>query len=206
MSFFGPDYVSLLGADIEKNCLFERKVIERIKKKTFVDVPCGYNAILFKQGEYVNVLPEGRHLIAEKREKGVSVEIVFVSRTSKLEVKWGTPVNIDVSDKDGNCARLKLRGYMTIGVVDARIAFMEFVDSDGVFNEEILRNKLRSRVCNEIQPSVVKAINELGVAISEIENNCEQISQVMLPAASEALKRDYGLVLDAFVIEAIIVE
>ena len=96
MSLFGPDYVSLSGADIEKNQLFERKVIARTKKKTVVVVPCGYNTILFKQGEYVNVLPEGKHSVTQRGEKGISIEIVFASRTSRVVVKWGTPINIDV--------------------------------------------------------------------------------------------------------------
>ncbi len=208
MLLFGPKYkyVTLDQAEIDKNELFVRKQIDRPNKHVIIVVPELYNAILIKQGEYCNSLPSGKYPAVNRNEKKISVELMYVSKTREVEIKWGLPGKFELSDKNCNVAKVGARGSLKFKIAEPRKAYFELIDSENSFSEEHLQTKLRNRLCVEIQPFIAKAVNELNLEVDSLDKNCIEVAALIMPMVAEMIKRDYGLQLDMFTVDAISVE
>ena len=201
MLFFKPEYIQL---DKEgDDALFVRKET-RPKKRTIVVVDDNHYAIFIKQGVYHNALSTGKYYVLNKGEKNVSsVEFIFLSKTYSVEVKWGTPSRLDMSQQDGHI-KVGVSGTFEVQIGDPRKVYFEFIESDKDFGIEKLQEKLRSRMSSEIQPILAKAMQESNIAYDQMAQHCLEISEIIKPTVADMLNKDYGLKLGSFVISIVV--
>ena len=74
--------------------LFSRYVVEGVTPKTTLIVPETHNALVILNGEMLQTLSKGRYKLSQIVDIGKgeesSLEIIFVSKTAKLKLLWGT--------------------------------------------------------------------------------------------------------------------
>ena len=202
MLFFRPEYIQLDKGD---DALFVRKELKP-KKKTMVVVDDNHYAIFIKEGVYHNALSTGKYSVLNKGEKNVSsVEFIFLSKTNLIEVKWGTPSRLDMTQQDEH-VKVGVSGTFEVQIGDPRKVYFEFIESDKDFSVEKMQDKLRSRMSSEIQPILAKAVQESNITYSQMAQSCEQLSDIIKPTLFDVLNKDYGLKLCSFTLDAIVVD
>lgn len=184
--FSFADTVSLVGP--EKGELFVIKEVTNAARKTVAHVDKDHYAMFFKNGAFVDTLGEGKHKVVASNETDVSVVLIYASKSASLEVKWATPVHFEASEK------MSIRGEFEVGIGDLGLAQKALIE-EGKYSVEKVRLKLRNRICSEIQPIVAKAIEERG---AEIMNSDMRLAEIVRPAVSDILSKDYGLKLVSF--------
>lgn len=199
--------IKLDNDELKNNELFVHKKISKPNKKTEILVDEMHTAILIKDAYSLNLLPTGFYPLLNRDEKDIkAVELIFFSKTAKAEVKWGVPNKIDMHDCQGKSIKVGFRGGFEVQVADPRKVYMELISVDKVYNIENIQTKLRSRMCNEIKPVFAKIIDEHALNCAEISQNIEQISEFIMPAMADVFRKDYGLNLVSFVLDAIMID
>lgn len=209
MSLFAkPELITLNNLELTNNDLFIRKEVKNPSKKTMVVVNDTHNAIFIKDGAYLNTLSAGKHSVLEKGDKDVdSVEFIYVSKTCKVEVKWGTPNRFDMRDPQTDIPiKIGVRGTFEVQIGDPRKAYLELIGADKTYTTAKLQERLRSRMCSEIQPIIAKVMRERNLTYDRITQNTKEIADLIKPAMANMFNKDYGLTLFSFVIDAIMID
>ncbi len=180
--FSFSETISLSGSD--QSDLFTIKEVKNAIKKTVAVVGENHYAIFIKNGEYVEILGEGKHQVVKKGEKNVSVLLIYVSMSASLHVKWAIPREEFIG----------LRGEIEVKIGDIGKAYKEIEGGSA----EKLQLKLRSRICNEIRPMVARILEERG---EEVLGDNIELGKALSPAIAEVLQKDYGLKLVGLTVE-----
>ena len=109
---------SILGGKLEKNQsntikfvgnndkLFVRVAVPSLSPKLSVIVPETHNAILIKDGQMLQTLSSGKYALSDflemKEDFESQIEVLFMSKTAKLKLLWGTAQKLVLFDEDTN--------------------------------------------------------------------------------------------------------
>ena len=83
--------------------LFVKLSTDGLDPDARVIVPETHNAILLKDGQMMDTLNSGSHNIFDpksKKTQGIFVEVIFMSKTAKLKVNWGTKTQFSFRDTE----------------------------------------------------------------------------------------------------------
>lgn len=203
--FFKKKLIELNESELQNNELFLNKVVSKPNKKVMVVISDTHNAIFLKDGVYINTLSAGKYPILDKGERVDNVEFVYVSKSCKLEVKWATPNRLEMRDPQTDTPiKVGIRGTFEVQINNARKAYDELMGVDKTYNITVLQDKLRSRMCNEIQPIMAKVMDKQNLSYDKIESK-DKIAELITPTISDIFSKDYGLKLSSFTIDAIMV-
>lgn len=187
--------------------LFTRSVIQDVSPKTTLLVPETHSAIILKDGEMLQTLPKGKYTLGDlfDVEKDATLEVIFVSRTAKLKLLWGTPNKITVFDPvlKGSYS-LGMSGDFEVQVGDPRKCFLYLVGADEVLTSDALQDRLMSKVVSVVEEELVKFINENKVIYQDIYLHKQEISNLVKPKLSNIFSQDYGINVVSFNIANII--
>lgn len=187
--------------------LFTRSVIQDVSPKTTLLVPETHSAIILKDGEMLQTLPKGKYTLGDlfDVEKDAKLEVIFVSRTAKLKLLWGTPNKITVFDPvlKGSYS-LGMSGDFEVQVGDPRKCFLYLVGADEVLTSDALQDRLMSKVVSVVEEELVKFINENKVIYQDIYLHKQEISNLVKPKLSNIFSQDYGINVVSFNIANII--
>lgn len=208
MLFAKPEFITLNNLELTNNDLFVRKEVLNPSKKTMVIVNDTHNAIFIKDGAYLNTLEAGKYPVLNKDDKNVDkVEFIYVSKTCKVEVKWGTPNRFDMRDPQTDIPiKIGVRGTFEVQIGDPRKAYLELIGADKTYTTAKLQERLRSRMCSEIQPIIARVMQERNLTYDRITQNSKEIADLIKPEMEKMFSRDYGLKLYSFVIDAIMID
>ena len=112
--------------------LFTRMVVEKVTPKTTLIVPETHNAIIMKDGEMLQTLSKGKYNLSElldvEKDEELVLEIIYVSKTAKLKLLWGTPNKITIEDPVlGETYKMGMSGDFEVQVSDPRKCFLYLV-------------------------------------------------------------------------------
>ena len=122
--------------------LFSRHIIDELNPRLTLIVPETHNAILIKDGQMLQTLSSGRYLISQfvdlKLEKESAVEVLFMSKTAKLKLLWGTASKFlmyDATVEDNY--KVGMSGDFDVQIGDPRKCYLYLVgaDSDGYYRD-----------------------------------------------------------------------
>ena len=178
--------------------LFTRQLLENITEKTTLIVPETHNAILICDGEMLQTLPKGRYflhtLVELKKDTKLSLEIIYVSKTAKLKLLWGTPSKITILDPVLNVTyKMGMSGDFEVQVSDPRKCFLYLVASDNVLTADSLQDRLMSKVVSVVETEVARFIQDNKVQYSNVYQYKQEIAKKIVPILSSAFSSNYGI-------------
>ena len=148
--------------------LFTRDIVENVTEKTTLIVPETHSAIIISDGEMLQTLPKGRYLLRNlvevKKNEKLSLEIIFVSKTAKLKLLWGTPNKITIEDPVLNLPyKMGMSGDFEVQVSDPRKCFLYLVGAEDVLTSDALQDRLMSKVVSVVETELARFIAEKKV-------------------------------------------
>ena len=157
----------------DNNQLFSKYAVENLNPKLTLIVPETHNAILIKDGQMLQTLSSGRYLISQfvdlKTELDSSIEVLFMSKTAKLKLLWGTASKFLMYDNllQENY-RVGMSGDFEVQIGDPRKCYLYLVGAAQDLTADGLQERLMSNVVSVLEGVVVDYINENNVLFNQI--------------------------------------
>ncbi len=193
----------------ENRLLFERVNVTDLERDAKVIVPDTHTAILIKDGRMMDTLSGGPHPIFEirdgKKPTHVRVEVIWMSRTAKLKMLWGTSAPFRFLDKaTGESFSLRAFGELEIAIGEPRKVYLELIAADKNYTLDDLSERLRGRILSVVESTLARSMDTHAMTYDNIRKDL--VSQEIAPLLEEMLLRDYGLKLCSFTLLSVLVD
>lgn len=174
-----------------------------LPRDTVVVVPETHSAILMKDGQLMATLNGGRYPVfdakSEKKSESVSVEVIYFSKTVKLQANWGTRVQFNYRDPETDLpVHVGARGVFEVQIRDPRKAYLELIGVEGEFNLDDLRKRLAERMMSKVEPAIARVMLEKNLPYDRISYYKEEITQSVQEQLSKMFEEEYGLRIFSF--------
>lgn len=204
----------LIKCEEQNDVLFKKIVVDDYTSSTTVIVPDTHNAIIVKDGIAFDTLSSGKHYIFDKKrnssakllDEAETVEIIFISKTAKLNIYWGTTTQWEMRDPITNIGiKLGASGEFEVQISNPRKAYLELIGAQEVFNTEKLKDRLQGRLLAEVQFQIANIMNDKKLSYDRLGEVLLPISRELLPHIKKMFEADYGLKIFSFTISRIII-
>lgn len=195
--------------------LFCRESADALHAKAQVIVPETHTVLLIKDGVVSEALQPGRHDIFDtenglfrlKKDSDVcSVDFVFVSKTAKLQMLWGTSSPIKTRDPGtGVPVSIGANGELEFRVKTPKQFYLELVGADTEYSVEKLKRRIQNRLMSIIEPALATCMREKKISYTEFAEHKAAISAELKKSISELFAAEYGLELCSFSINGAII-
>ncbi len=195
----------------DNDALFWRFTADVLNPDAEIIVPETHVVIYVKDGVLMDDLQGGRYPIFDykkgiffKRKVGAaSVDLVFISKTARLKVKWGTPTRFAFRDEFTDVlVHIGAYGELEMKVGNPRLFYKDLVASDRNFSIADLQERILQRLLSQIEPIVYQTLRDKHIPFEEITIYKNSLAQELLPAVDNLFK-DYGLEAVSFTISQI---
>ncbi len=191
--------------------LFSRTLIEHIDGRQTLIVPETHNAILVKDGQMLQTLSSGKYVLSDfvdlKEEPDASVEVLFMSKTAKLKLLWGTPQKIDLYDAVlQEDYKVGMSGDFDVQIGDPRKSYLYLVGAAEDLTADALQERLQSTVVSVMEAEAVSYIKENNIRFNQLSIAKKNIAQKVLKSLSHKLLSEYGISVFSFNIANIIID
>ena len=189
-----------------------KQSMEGYTEDSEIIVPETHYAFVVKEGVTGPTLDSGRHKIVanpkkflffcRKIEKG-EVDVIYISKTYKLQVFWGTNEPFDYRDTEtGLPIHINVRGEITLQVSNPRQFVDELVGFTRSYETDDLKNYLKAQLLTQIKASIARLMREGGVSYTSITENLMEFTKALEPDVFELVSR-YGLKPCSFIVEEV---
>ncbi len=192
--------------------LFTRRKLENpISPKLTLIVPETHNAILVKDGQMLQTLSSGRYLISRfvdlRTELDVKLEVLFMSKTAKLKLLWGTSQMFMVYDPtlDDNY-KVGMSGNFDVQIGDPRKCYLYLVGANENMTSEDLQSRLVINVVSVLENEVVEYAQENKIPFNQLTTKKREISAKVLSKINQRLMGDYGIAVYTFNIANVVID
>jgi membrane protease subunit (stomatin/prohibitin family) len=170
---------------------------------TQVIVNQSQEAIFYKGGQALDVLPPGTHTLKTANipllrplieapfggNTPFAAEIYYVNKTANLDVKWGTTNPIPVQDPKFNVfLPVRAFGQFGVQVADSRAFVTQIVGTLGEFNTDNLNNYFRGVLLTRAKDYIAAAIIKQRINVLEISAHLQEMSE----AIGKSLEADFA--------------
>lgn len=173
-------------------------------------------AVLLRQGALDGPFGPGRHVLKTENipvigkvlnlpfgRSPFTAEVWYINRAMSLDVKWGTPDPIKLSDpKYDILIPVSARGQFGIQIQDTRKFFIKLVGTLKSFNKEDIRNYFKGMVLTVSKTVLAKQIIERQISVLEIATDLLYLSEKIEEELQGRLS-EFGLKLVNFFIDTI---
>ncbi len=164
-------------------------------------------AYLVKEGVYEGPFKAGRHTLTTNNipllteligipfggQSPFAAEVWFVNRTTRLDIKWGTPDPIQLQDpKFKLMAPVRVYGQYGIRVGDAKTFLQKLVGTLPAFDTDTLANYFKGVFTTRIKSAVTQAIIKTGHSVLEISAYLDELSAALKEALAPSMA-EYGI-------------
>ncbi len=164
------------------------------------EVPITHDAIVIKGGGDMRYYKSGIYdVFGDKSEiknwkKGMSVEVVYIPKDTRVLIKWGTPNRLRYRDEVSNkVITVGARGEFDVSVTNAEQFFRKLVGAKKEFNLAEFRKRFSETVATEFADIFLKTIEEKHLTYDKFTANKKVISERMGEILSPLFERDWGL-------------
>ena len=195
--------------------LFVRESADKLHAAAQVIVPETHTVLLIKDGMVSEALGAGRHdifdtengfLRLKKDSDCASVDFVFISKTAKLPMLWGTPTPIATRDPiTGVHIRVGLNGELEFRVATPKKFYLELVGADAEYNVDKLKKRILSRLMSAIEPVVAQTMNDEHICYTDFAMNKQLVSERLKRKIGDLFGSEYGLELCSSVINSAVI-
>ncbi|MBE7075529.1 MAG: zinc-ribbon domain-containing protein [Clostridiales bacterium] len=191
--------------------LFSRRLIENVDAKLSIIVPETHTAIFIKDGQMLQTLSSGKYKITEfvdiKTEANCSLELLFMSKTAKLRLLWGTASKILAFDRQlKENYHIGLSGDFEVQIGDPRKCYLYLVGAEQNLTADGLQERLMSKVVSVVEQEVLSYIDTKQILFNQIILHKKEMSAQVLNKLSQKLMNEYGITVFSFNIANIIID
>ena len=191
--------------------LFSRVVLDEINVKMSLIVPETHNAILVKDGQMLQTLSSGKYFLSQfvdvKTETNSSLEILYMSKTAKLKLLWGTAAKILMYDANiQENYKIGLSGDFEVQISDPRKAYLYLVGVSQDLTADALQERLMSTVVSVLETALMDYVEQNKISYSKLSQCKQEISAQTLKKLSHKLNSEYGIAVFSFNIANIIID
>lgn len=164
------------------------------------EVPITHNAIVIKGGGDMRYYKSGNYNVfddkkdVKKWKSGLSVEIIYIPKDTRVLIKWGTPNRLRYRDEASNkVITVGARGEFDVSVTNAEQFFRKVVGAKKEFNLMEFRKRYSETVATEFADIFLKIIDEKKLTYDKFTANKKLIGESMGTVLSPMFERDWGL-------------
>ena len=191
----------------DNDTLFYKISIPDAEKENFdLIVPQTHSVLIMSNGVLSEELPVGTKEFRKNKTK-TRLDIIFISKTKRVQSVWGTPLSQRVKYVDpkiGVPIDVGAFGKMEIKVADASKFYLEVVASFGkTFSLNDLQDFVRTKLISKITAVVRRTIENEKLSYYEFDHSLEKLQDELLPQLKNIFIADYGITVCDFIIENI---
>jgi len=164
------------------------------------EVPITHDAIVIKGGGDMRYYKSGNYDVfsdkkeAKKWKKGMSVEIIYIPKDTRVLIKWGTPNRLRYRDEaSSKVITVGARGEFDVSVTNPEQFFRKVVGVKKEFNLMEFRKRFSETVATEFADIFLRIIEEKHLTYDKFTANKKAIGDSMGDALSPMFERDWGL-------------
>ena len=190
--------------------LFKRISADGLEPDARIVVPETHNAIFIKDGILMDTLQSGSYEIFEEKSKrkckNVSVEVIYLSKTARLKVMWGTKTRFSFRDPETDVpVKVGAHGEFEVQISNPRKAYMVLIDAEDEYTVQDLKERLATRMLSKVEPAIAGAMRSGGLTFDRMSEHKDEIAQSVLPVLSKMFEEDYGLKMFSFTIASVVI-
>ena len=210
--------ISTIQNESNTDYLIWKSPINSITLGTQIIVHENEEALLFENGQLLNILKPGRHLVESGNIPGLEglisrsfkggnpiiIEIWFASKIASFDYKWGT--RLQVKDNTyGLILPMTSFGSYALRIVDAASLIVQLVGRNQSLSKQELKQKLVPLLVRNLKEEVADTVVDDKADIFTISTELRNISKNVQESLSEEFSR-FGLDLFDFYIESLEVD
>lgn len=176
-----------------------------------VIVPETHQVVFVKDGIMNDILEAGKHRIFEvqkggflglfKKKVSVNVDLIFLSKTCKVKVLWGTRTPIKLRDPITEIpVTLRGNGEFTVQILNPRQFYLTIVGSDKNFTIESLQQRLAGRMMLFVEDVIAKVMQSKHLSYVDISANKKEISDEIYQNVIPLFSDEFGLKVSSFTV------
>lgn len=206
MFFKKAKVIELEKDKTEETELFVRMPIEDYDSSTCILVDETHVAVLIKDGELQETLGYGKHPITINKKDCVKLEVVFIPKTTKMKMYWGTRNQFDFRDPNEDVLiKVGANGEIDVQIATPRKFFLELVGTKQNFSTDDLKEKVHGKLVMELEKIIADIMKRNKLSYDHMEENKSEISRLVKMEISKIFEREFGLKVVSFVINGIII-
>lgn len=197
------DFVEFSGDNTE---IF--KVVDvgaRIRNNSVAIVPPTHSALIIRNGAIVDICSEGEYPLTEKGVAIHSLKVIYVSKTAKVTINWGTKLHqrIEYCDpKVGKPVSVGAFGVMDVRISDPKKFYLNVVANFGqVFSTVDLQERIRTLVVDNTIQEIGKVLNERKLSYIEFAQAKYGIQAEVGSLLMDKFSDEFGFGVSNFIIE-----
>ena len=189
----------------------KRSLAGMINQKLTLIVPETHNAILIKDGQMLQTLSSGKYLVSKfidpKTDLNADIQILFMSKTAKLKLLWGTAQMFLMYDSqlDDNY-KVGMSGNFDVQIGDPRKCYLYLIGADENLTSDDLQSRLVLTVVSVLENEATEYAQENGIGFNQLTVKKREISARVLNKINQRLMSDYGITVFSFNIANIIID
>lgn len=192
---------NLCNAKVDDNeILFVRVGDVVTNPHALIEVPITHDAIVIKGGGDMRYYKSGNYNIFDNKEDikkwktGLSVEVIYIPKDTRVLIKWGTPNRLRYRDEASNeVITVGARGEFDVTVTNAEQFYRKVVGSKKEFNLGEFRRRFSETVATEFADIFLKIVDEKHLTYDKFTANKKAIGDIMGERLSHDFERDWGL-------------
>lgn len=164
------------------------------------EVPITHDAIVIKGGGDMRYYKSGSYdVFDDKKEiknwkKGMSVEVIYIPKDTRVLIKWGTPNRLRYRDEASNrVITVGARGEFDVTVTNPEQFFRKVVGVKKEFNIAEFRKRFSETVATEFADIFLKIVEAKKLTYDKFTANKKAIGESMGEILSPMFERDWGL-------------
>ena len=175
-------------------------------------VPPTHSAVYIKDGKLQDIYDGGKYKVYEYTKKpglfnkgkvdAVDVDIIFVNKTIKVLVKWGTKEPIIYREPiTENLVHIRGGGEFEVQISNPKQFYLEIIGADKLYTIDSLKERIDTRLMSFFGDALQKVIRENVYSYLDIQTYMKQIGDSILPLINEYMNNDVGLNVTSFTVE-----
>lgn len=192
---------NLCNAKVDDNNILFVRVNDIVHdKNAIVEIPLTHNALIIKSGSDYRIYKSGPVPVFESRKeikdwkKGLSVEVVYVPKDTRVLIKWGTPNRLRYRDEASNkVITIGARGEFDISVTNIEQFFRKVVGVKKEFNLQEFSKRYSETVASGFADIFLKIVNENHLTYDQFFANKKSIANEMEKVLNAQFESEWGL-------------
>lgn len=192
---------NMCNANVDDNEILFVRVSDIVKSADAqFEVPFTHNAIVIKGGGDVRYYKSGTYDVFDDKKEmknwksGLSVEIIYIPKDTRVLIKWGTPNRLRYRDIASNkVITVGARGEFDVSVVNPEQFFRKVVGAKKEFNLVEFKKRFAEAVATEFADTFIKTVEEKNLTYDRFDANKKEIGVRMGDILSPQFERDWGL-------------
>lgn len=199
---------NLCNARVDDNSILFVRVSNVVThKKAAIVVPLTHTAIIIKGGGDYRYYKSGTYRVFDswrekhKWKKELPVEVVYIPKETRVQIRWGTPNRIKYRDEASNkVITVGARGEFDVSVSNPEQFFRKVVGAKKEFDLREFSKRFGETVASEFVEIFFKVVSEKHLTYDKFMANKKEIASRIEEILNAQFEKEWGISMQHFLI------